>query len=79
MDVWAAAACLYNMLTGTYPRNFTGNDVFLAVLMNDPVPIRERDASIPQKLAEVIDLGLVEKPEIYFKNAVEFKKALLNH
>jgi eukaryotic-like serine/threonine-protein kinase len=79
VDVWAAAAYLYNMLTGVYPRNFTGNDVFLAVLMNDPVPIRERDASIPQRLAEVIDLGLREKPEIYFKSAVEFKKALLNH
>ncbi len=77
VDVWAAAACLYNMLTGVYPRNFIGNDVFLAVLMNDPVPIRERDASIPQRLAEVIDLGLGEKPEIYFKSAVEFKKALL--
>jgi eukaryotic-like serine/threonine-protein kinase len=25
----------------------------------------------------VIDLGLVEKPEIYFKSAVDFKNALL--
>ncbi|WP_414578129.1 hypothetical protein [Anabaena sp. CCY 9402-a] len=31
---------------------------------------------MPQKLAEVIDLGLVEKPEIYFKSAVDFSNAL---
>ncbi len=77
VDIWATAACLYNMLTGAYPRDFTGNDPLLAVLQNDPVPILQRDASIPHKLAEVIDLGLVEKPEIYFKSAVDFKKALL--
>ncbi|MEI2581461.1 protein kinase domain-containing protein [Scytonema sp. PRP1] len=77
VDVWAAAACLYYMLTGTLPRNFTGKDLFIAVLENDPVPIRQRDASIPQKLAEVIDLALVEKPELYFKSATKFKQALL--
>ncbi|BAY24239.1 serine/threonine kinase [Calothrix sp. NIES-2100] len=77
VDVWATAACLYNMLTGTYPRNFAGNDPFLAVLQNDPVPIRQRDASIPPKLAEVIDLGLIEKPEIYFQSAGDFQQALL--
>lgn len=78
VDVWAAAACLYVMLSGRYPRNFTGRDPFLAVLQNDPVPIRQRDASIPERLAEVIDLALVEKPEIYFKSANELKQALLN-
>ncbi|RUS99369.1 hypothetical protein DSM106972_078110 [Dulcicalothrix desertica PCC 7102] len=55
-----------------------GGDQFLAVLQNDPVPIRQRDSSISQRLAEVIDLALVEKPEIYFKSAAEFKKALLS-
>ena len=78
VDVWAAAACLYFMLTGTYPRNFIHGDAFLAVLQNDPVPIRQRDPNIPKRLAEMIDLALVEKPEIYFKSANEFKQALLN-
>ncbi|MBE9199990.1 MULTISPECIES: protein kinase [unclassified Nodularia (in: cyanobacteria)] len=77
VDIWATAASLYNMLTGELPRNLT-NDPFLAVLQNDPVPIRQRNANIPKKLAEVIDLGLVEKPEIYFKSAVDFKSALLD-
>ncbi|MFM2064698.1 MAG: hypothetical protein RLZZ507_4369 [Cyanobacteriota bacterium] len=76
VDVWATAACLYNMLTGYFPRDFTG-DPWLAVLQNDPVPIRQRNNSIPQKLAEVIDLALVEKPKITFQTAEEFKQALI--
>jgi serine/threonine protein kinase len=75
VDVWATAACLYNMLTGYFPRDFTG-DPWLAVLQNDPVPIRKRNNSIPKKLAEVIDLALVEKPQITFQTAEEFKREL---
>jgi hypothetical protein len=38
----------------------------------------ERDKiAIPVKLAEVIDLALVKKPEIHFNSAAEFKIALL--
>ena len=76
VDVWAAAASLYNMLTGAYPRDFGDKDPFLAVLQTNPVPIRQRDASIPQPLAELIDLALVDNPEIHFKNAAAFKRAL---
>ncbi|AFZ58773.1 protein kinase [Anabaena cylindrica FACHB-243] len=76
VDVWATAACLYNMLTGYFPRDFTG-DPWLAVLQNDPVPIHKRNNSIPKKLAEVIDLALVEKPKITFQTADEFKQELI--
>lgn len=76
VDIWATAATLYYMITGTYPRDFAGKDPFLAVLDDKPVPVRVRDASIPQKLAEVIDLALIDSPAIYFKNAADFKQAL---
>lgn len=76
IDVWASAACLYHLLTGEYPRDFTGKDPFLAVLQNQPVPIRQRDASVPHFIAEVIDRALIDDPEIYFKSAVDFKDAL---
>jgi eukaryotic-like serine/threonine-protein kinase len=76
VDVWAAAACLYNMLTGNYPRNFGGPDPFAAVLGNPVVPIRQRDPKIPVKLAAAIDLALQEQPQIYFQNALDFKAAL---
>lgn len=77
VDVWAAAASLYYMLTGAYPRNFTNKDPFLAVLTTEPVAIAQRDRSIPQPLAEVIDIALVDNPQIQFKTAVNFKNALL--
>jgi pSer/pThr/pTyr-binding forkhead associated (FHA) protein len=39
------------------------------VLENDPVPILQRNSNIPKKLAQVIDLALIEKPQIYFDRA----------
>jgi eukaryotic-like serine/threonine-protein kinase len=77
VDVWAAAACLYHMLTGATPRNFSGKkDVWQTVLETAPVPIRQRDPSIPKRLAEMIDSALVDDPAITFKTAAELKKAL---
>jgi len=40
------------------------------------VPIRKRKPDIPSRLAEVIDHALIDKPEIGFKTAAEFKQAL---
>ena len=77
VDVWAMAATLYNMLTGVYPRDFVGKDPILTVLQTKPIPIRQRNIYIPRSLAEVIDLALIDEPEIYFKTAKEFKQALL--
>ncbi len=77
VDIWATAACLYFMLTGAYPRNFVG-EPFSDVLRTNAVPIRERNSSIPKKLAELIDQALVDKPEIHFKDTVSFKQALSN-
>ncbi len=47
------------------------------MLRNDPVPIRQRDSSIPEKLAKVIDLALTEKPQIQFQTAAQLKEALV--
>jgi pSer/pThr/pTyr-binding forkhead associated (FHA) protein len=77
VDVWAMAASFYYLLTGKSPRDFPqGMDWWLAVLQCDAVPIRQRDASIPKKLAGVIDRALIDQPAIPFKSAVEFKTAL---
>ncbi|MBK1990110.1 hypothetical protein A0J48_021705 [Sphaerospermopsis aphanizomenoides BCCUSP55] len=65
------------MVTGYFPRNFT-DDPFMDVLENDPVPILQRNGNIPIKLAEVIDLALTEKPQIYFQSAAKSKDALIN-
>jgi serine/threonine-protein kinase len=77
VDVWAAAACLYNMLTGRFPRDFRpGRDPWQTVLSTSAVPIRRRDPSVPARLGEVIDHALIDKPEISFKTAADLKRAL---
>ena len=77
VDVWAMAASLYNMLTGCVPRDFPrGKDRWQVVLQTAPVPIRKRQASIPKRLAEVIDLALVDQPSLHFTTAAAFKQAL---
>ncbi|MEG4290771.1 hypothetical protein Q5692_19580 [Microcoleus sp. C2C3] len=78
VDVWAAAACLYGMITGYSPRNLQDQDPFLAVLQTDAVPVDDRTYAIPQPLATVIDRALIDNPEIYYKSAAEFKQVLLN-
>lgn len=77
VDVWALAATLYNLLTGLFPRDFKkGVDPWRTVLQSAAIPIRERNAEIPKKLADVIDLALIDQPTITYKTAIEFKRAL---
>lgn len=77
VDVWAAAACLYNMLTGRTPREFKkGRDPWQTILQTSPVPIRKRDPAVPKRLAEVIDTALRDNPNIGFQTASELKQAL---
>ena len=79
VDVWAMAACLYNMLTGFFPRDFPpGRDPWLVVLQDNVVPVERRVASIPPRLAAVINEALIDQPSITFKKAAKFKKALEN-
>jgi len=76
VDVWAAAACYYFMLTGYYPKDFTDDDPFGIALNDPPVPIQERGASIPEKMAKVIDAALVEIPEIGIQKAIDLKEQI---
>lgn len=77
VDVWAMAATFYNMLTGKFPRDFArGKDPWQTVIQTKAVPIRDRDGSIPEALAKVIDSALVDQPEIRFKTASSLKRAI---
>jgi len=77
VDIWAVAASYYFMLTGCIPKHFgQGKDLWSQALKNQAEPIRKRDRNIKKQLADVIDQALVEKPEIGFPSAIEFKKAI---
>jgi len=77
LDVWGAAACLYAMLTGHFPRDFPRDkDPLASLLQSGPVPVGERDPSISPQLARVIDIALEDRGEAKFKSAAQFKQAL---
>ncbi|MBF0456706.1 MAG: protein kinase [Nitrospirae bacterium] len=76
-DVWAMAATYYFLLTGRFPRDFPkGKDPWYIVLQTSCIPIQKRNPAIPEKLAGVIDMALIDRPEITFKTAEAFKCAL---
>jgi eukaryotic-like serine/threonine-protein kinase len=77
VDVWAAAACLYRMLTGMCPRDFPrGRDAWHVVLDDLAVPLRQRNPAIPTGLAEIIDWALTTTPEIGCQNVAELRDLL---
>jgi serine/threonine protein kinase len=77
VDVWAMAATLYYLLTGTTPRVFPRKTDWCRVVLESPaVPIRERVTSLPPRLAEVIDEALIDRPAIRFQTAAELKQVL---
>ena len=76
-DVWSIAATFYNMLTGQYPHNFRPGQDQIAEILNGPiVPIRQRDSSIPRKLAEALDRALSNDVKARYQDAGEMKKSL---
>ncbi len=76
-DVWSMGATLYTLLTQAPPREFMrGKDPVQVILSEPIVPIRTRDASIPARVAEVIDRALVDDVKQRFQTASEFASAL---
>lgn len=78
VDVWATAATLYRMLTGATPRDFPPTtDPVVVLLQQSAVPVRQRDPSVPRRLARVVDEALIDHPRIVTTTADEFRRALL--
>ena len=79
VDVWAAAASYYNMLTGQFPKNLRpGGNIWQAIVTEAAVPIRKRYAAVPEKVAQVIDHALIERPEIGCKSAAVLRRDLIS-
>jgi hypothetical protein len=50
---------------------------FKIILNEEPIPIRQRDASIPERLAAVVDRAVKKDPNQRFQTAAAFRDALL--
>ncbi len=78
VDIWAATATFYKMLTGCYPRNYTKRtDPWLTTLKMSPVAILDRDSTIPEALGKLIDTVLNDNPGLNFKSVKALKTELL--
>lgn len=77
-DVWAMAATLYWLLTGTAPREVREGDNGMSAIMHRPVvPIRQRAPHMPAPLADVIDRALGDTPAARPQHAAELRASLL--
>ena len=81
-DIYSVSATLYYALTGSYCFNFTreGRDIdpLFVVLESQPISIIQRDNTIPQPLAEVIDKGISKEPSERYQSAEELYNSLAN-
>ncbi|MDR0880942.1 MAG: protein kinase [Candidatus Adiutrix sp.] len=78
VDVWAAAASLFKLITGQYPRDFPLNcDPWQVVMSEKPRPLRSLWPEAPAHLAQALDEALVDDPVIRHQTAAGLKEALL--
>ena len=78
VDVWAAAASLYKLITGEYPRDFPEDQDPWRIVLNRPAaPVLSRGRPIGAHLALAMDQALVDNPSIRHQSAMSLKKALI--
>lgn len=78
VDIWAAAACLYRMLTGFTPRDFPPTiDPWSVVQRQTPIKVSERDATIPSKIALLLDEALDDTSALRFQSVKDFRDNLI--
>ena len=78
-DQYSAAATLYNLLTDRYIYDFPKklHAKIMKILLEDPVPIRDRRPDIPEGLAAIIHHALARDPLARYPNVREMRRALL--
>lgn len=76
VDVWAAAATLYYMLTGKAPRDFFSTRSAARAFDSPPEKIRERNPEVPKTVADVLDTALDDRKTLHFKSASQLAFAL---
>jgi eukaryotic-like serine/threonine-protein kinase len=78
-DQYSAAATLYNFLTDRFIYDFPKklHAKIMKILLEDPVPIRDRRPDLPVGLAAIIHRALARDPQARYPNVREMRRALL--
>jgi serine/threonine-protein kinase len=78
VDQYSAGALLYTLLTERSPYDFPERleQKIMKILLEDPVPIRERRPDLPDELTAVVDRALARKPQSRFATVKEMGRAL---
>jgi serine/threonine-protein kinase len=78
-DQYAAAATLYNLLTGCYAYDLPqqAEQQLAMILQDDPVPVRRRRPDLPEELANAIHRALAREPEKRFPDVKAMRQALV--
>jgi serine/threonine-protein kinase len=78
VDLYAAGATLYRLLSGEYPHRVTpGRSHLVAAAQDRPVPLAERRPEVPASLCAVVDRALDRDPSARYASASELRAALL--
>ncbi len=75
-DLWSLAAVFYYLLTGQFPRDRIGDEPLSGILDSEPIPIRRRDARVPESVARAFDRALNANPKKRFPSAASMKAHL---
>ena len=78
-DVYSLALVTYEMLTGLLPfEGRTQQEMMIARLRHDPIPLRQRHAGMvfPEAMEQVLLKGMARNPDDRYASAPEFAAAL---
>jgi formylglycine-generating enzyme required for sulfatase activity len=76
-DLFALGVMLYELSTGTRP--FTGGsspEIMASILMNEPTPVTERRADLPEEFGRIVRRCLAKEPERRYQTARDVRNDL---
>src|SRR5271154_3034362 len=76
-DLFSLGTVLYQMATGILPfQGDTSAVIYEAILNRDPLPIREKNPSVPSELERIIDKALEKDRNLRYQTATDIKTDL---
>ncbi|TDE17240.1 serine/threonine-protein kinase [Dyadobacter psychrotolerans] len=78
-DLYAVGVLLYELLSGHMPfQSATESALITQILLQKPLPLKNRTTNLPAKIEEIIFKLLEKKPEKRFQTASELRFALVS-